>query len=197
MDCALGSTGRRFLIWMSFFLKGIKNKIGKGVPVGNILKNRYLPPDHPAWGRGPPAHPAGGRFPKGLFANKKFREEVPAGASRPSKGRDEAEVLCPLPTDTARTRKRSGSAVNSFSKWIENEPKEKWALIYDTDGARYGIMTTNFAEVMLQMMLAPVLLKLALQVMLQMKDFRLHQGVGDVADRVLVRHQASFSCNFI
>jgi hypothetical protein len=55
--------------------------------------------------------------------------------------------LCPLPTDTARTRRRSGSAVNTFSEWIQNEPKEKWALLYDTDGARYGIMTTNFAEV--------------------------------------------------
>jgi hypothetical protein len=47
------------------------------------------------------------------------------------------------------------------------------------------------------MMLAPVLLKLALQVMLEMEDLRLHQGVGDVADRVLLHHQASFSCNFI
>jgi hypothetical protein len=37
--------------------------------------------------------------------------------------------------------------VKNFSKWIENEPKEKWALLYDTDGVRYGIMTTNFAEV--------------------------------------------------
>jgi hypothetical protein len=45
------------------------------------------------------------------------------------------------------------------------------------------------------MMLAPVLLKLGLQVMLQMEDLRLHQGVGDVADRVLVRHQASFRAN--
>jgi hypothetical protein len=47
------------------------------------------------------------------------------------------------------------------------------------------------------MMLGLVLLKLALQVMLQMEDLWLHQGVGDVADRVLLRHQASFSCNFI
>jgi hypothetical protein len=47
------------------------------------------------------------------------------------------------------------------------------------------------------MMLGLVLLKLALHVMLQMEDLRLHQGVGDVADRVLLRHQASFSYNFI
>jgi hypothetical protein len=37
--------------------------------------------------------------------------------------------------------------VKIFSEWTENELKEKWALLYDTDGARYGIMTTNFAEV--------------------------------------------------
>jgi hypothetical protein len=37
--------------------------------------------------------------------------------------------------------------VKTFSEWIENEPKEKWALLYDTNGARYGIMTTNFAEI--------------------------------------------------
>jgi hypothetical protein len=37
--------------------------------------------------------------------------------------------------------------VKTFSEWIENEPMEKWALLYDTDGARYGIMTTNFVEV--------------------------------------------------
>jgi hypothetical protein len=36
--------------------------------------------------------------------------------------------------------------VKTFSEWIENEPKEKLALLYDTDGARYGIMTTNFGE---------------------------------------------------
>jgi hypothetical protein len=37
--------------------------------------------------------------------------------------------------------------VKIFSEWIKNEPKEKWAFLYDTDGVRYGIMTTNFAEV--------------------------------------------------
>jgi hypothetical protein len=47
------------------------------------------------------------------------------------------------------------------------------------------------------MMLGLVLLKLTLHVMLQMEDLRLYQGVGDVADRVLLQHHASFSCNFI
>ena len=37
--------------------------------------------------------------------------------------------------------------MKTFSEWIENEPKEKWALLYDRNGARYGIMTTNYAEV--------------------------------------------------
>jgi hypothetical protein len=37
--------------------------------------------------------------------------------------------------------------VKIFFEWIENEPKEQRALLYNTDGARYGIMTTNSAEV--------------------------------------------------
>jgi hypothetical protein len=68
-------------------------------------------------------------------------------AAKTRTAHEEAEALCPLPTDIARTRRRSESAVKTFSEWIENEPKEKWALLYDTDGARYDIMTTNFAEV--------------------------------------------------
>jgi hypothetical protein len=68
-------------------------------------------------------------------------------AAKTITAQDEAEAFYPLPTDTARTRRRSESAVKTFSEWIENEPKEKWALLYDTDGARYGIMTTNFAKV--------------------------------------------------
>jgi hypothetical protein len=68
-------------------------------------------------------------------------------ASKNRTTQDEAEALYPLPTDTAGTRRRSGSAVKFFSEWIENEPKKKWALLYDTDGERYGIMTTKFAEV--------------------------------------------------
>jgi hypothetical protein len=75
------------------------------------------------------------------------RKKRAEDASKNITAQDEAEALCPLPTDIARTRRRSGSAVKTFSEWIENESKEKWVLLYDTDGARYGIMTTNFAEV--------------------------------------------------
>jgi hypothetical protein len=37
--------------------------------------------------------------------------------------------------------------VKTFSQWIQNEPKEKWSLLFDKGGVRHGIMTTNFAEV--------------------------------------------------
>ncbi|KAG2584290.1 hypothetical protein PVAP13_6KG291406 [Panicum virgatum] len=38
-------------------------------------------------------------------------------------------------------------AIKTFSEWIEHEPKEKWVLLFDEGGARYGLMTTNLAEV--------------------------------------------------
>jgi hypothetical protein len=44
----------------TFLKRDKKIKLGKGVPVGNILKNKYLPPFQ------------GGMFPEDLFANKKF-----------------------------------------------------------------------------------------------------------------------------
>ena len=37
--------------------------------------------------------------------------------------------------------------VKCFSDWIEHVPKEKWSLLHDRGGARYGVMTTNLAEV--------------------------------------------------
>jgi hypothetical protein len=36
--------------------------------------------------------------------------------------------------------------VKTFSQWIQNEPKEKWCLMFDEGGARHGIKTTNFVE---------------------------------------------------
>jgi hypothetical protein len=39
------------------------------------------------------------------------------------------------------------SSSRPFSNWIQDAPKEKWALLYDTDGSRYGIMTTNLTEI--------------------------------------------------
>ncbi|WVZ92841.1 hypothetical protein U9M48_038879 [Paspalum notatum var. saurae] len=34
-------------------------------------------------------------------------------------------------------------ATKPFSQWIQDKPKEKWALLYDTNGRRYEIMTTG------------------------------------------------------
>ena len=33
-----------------------------------------------------------------------------------------------------------------FTQWIKDAPKEKWSILYDTGGRRYGIETTNHAE---------------------------------------------------
>jgi hypothetical protein len=56
-----------------FLKKGIKNiKFGKGEPVGNNLKNGYLPPVDRAGNRGAGDLPPIGReVPEGLLANKK------------------------------------------------------------------------------------------------------------------------------
>lgn len=76
----------------------------------------------------------------------KHSEEV---LGRVNSNPDDAPTpLCGLPTDEGRNIvRKSGSSIRCFEDWIEHEPKEKWALLYDTGGARYGIMTTNLAEV--------------------------------------------------
>ena len=62
---------------------------------------------------------------------------------------EEPRGLDPIEGEPARVtrRRKGGRSVKCFSEWIKNEPLEKWALIADTDGSRYGIMTTNLAEV--------------------------------------------------
>nr|CAE01945.2 OSJNBa0073L13.8 [Oryza sativa Japonica Group] len=62
---------------------------------------------------------------------------------------EEPEELEPIPNEApsiTRRRKR-GRATKCFTEWVEFEPREKWSLLYDTDGSRYGVMTTNLAEV--------------------------------------------------
>jgi hypothetical protein len=49
--------------------------------------------------------------------------------------------------DGPQVRRRRGRVVKTFSQWIQNEPKEKWCLMFDEGGARHEIRTTNFAEV--------------------------------------------------
>src|SRR5438128_11714199 len=49
-------------------------------------------------------------------------------------------------SNTTQATQSSGSAQKPFTQWIRDAPKEKWSLLYDTDGSRYAIMTTNQAE---------------------------------------------------
>ena len=45
------------------------------------------------------------------------------------------------------TKRKKGRSIKNFEQWIEKEPAVKWSLLHDLHGARYGIMTTNLAEV--------------------------------------------------
>jgi hypothetical protein len=49
--------------------------------------------------------------------------------------------------DAPNVRRRKGHSVKTFSQWIQNEPKEKWCLLFDKGGVRHGIMTANFVKV--------------------------------------------------
>ena len=69
------------------------------------------------------------------------------------------DVLCGIIDDmsaellksqaSSSNRRRSTDSVvghaKPFSQWIDGAPKEKLSLLYDTDGRRYGIETTNHA----------------------------------------------------
>src|SRR5438132_3448542 len=48
--------------------------------------------------------------------------------------------------NTTQATQSSASGPKPFTQWIRDAPKEKWSLLYDTDGSRYGIMTTNQAK---------------------------------------------------
>uniref|UniRef100_A0A8R7PB71 MULE transposase domain-containing protein n=1 Tax=Triticum urartu TaxID=4572 RepID=A0A8R7PB71_TRIUA len=41
----------------------------------------------------------------------------------------------------------SNRKIAKFSDWINQKPKKKWSLAYDSDGARYGIMGRDIADV--------------------------------------------------
>jgi hypothetical protein len=49
--------------------------------------------------------------------------------------------------DAPNVRRQRGRVVKTFSQWIQNEPKEKWSLLFDNGGVRHGIITTNFVEI--------------------------------------------------
>ena len=62
---------------------------------------------------------------------------------------EELQGLGPDPNEPKiKTRRHKGGRfLKCFSDWIKEEPLEKWSLLHHTFRARYGIMTTNLAEV--------------------------------------------------
>ena len=49
-------------------------------------------------------------------------------------------------SNTTQAAQSSASTVKPFTQWIRDALKEKWLLLYDTDGSCYSIMTSNQAE---------------------------------------------------
>ena len=47
---------------------------------------------------------------------------------------------------TSQAAEARDSIEKAFSHWIRGAPKEKWSFLYDTNGIRYGIQTTNHSE---------------------------------------------------
>jgi hypothetical protein len=76
---------------------------------------------------------------------KKASEEIAKRPVNPGSGKEPIS-LEDVGLDGPQVRRRRGRAVKTFSQWIQNEPKEKWCLMFDDGRARYGIKTTNFAE---------------------------------------------------
>jgi hypothetical protein len=60
---------------------------------------------------------------------------------------DEPISLEDVELDGPQVKRGRECAIKTFSQWINNDPKEKWCLMFDEGGARHGIKTTNFAEV--------------------------------------------------
>ena len=49
-------------------------------------------------------------------------------------------------TGTSQAAEARDSIEKPFLHWIRGAPKEKWSFLYDTNGMRYDIQTTNHAE---------------------------------------------------
>jgi hypothetical protein len=76
---------------------------------------------------------------------KKASETIAKRSVNPEPG-EEPISLEYVGSDGPQVRHRRGRAVKTFNQWIQNEPKEKWCLMFDEGGARHGIKITNFAE---------------------------------------------------
>jgi hypothetical protein len=77
---------------------------------------------------------------------KKASEEIGKKSVSTEPG-EEPVSLEDVGLDAPNVRRRRERAVKTFNQWIQNEPKEKWSLLFDKECVRHGIMTTNFAEV--------------------------------------------------
>jgi hypothetical protein len=76
---------------------------------------------------------------------KKALEEIAKRLVNPKPG-EEPISLEDVGLDGPQVRRRRRRAVKAFSQWIQNEPKEKWCLMFNEGGARHGIKTTNFPK---------------------------------------------------
>ncbi|WVZ71551.1 LOW QUALITY PROTEIN: hypothetical protein U9M48_020125 [Paspalum notatum var. saurae] len=83
------------------------------------------------------------------FKNKDLRDLFKSLCSR-NRQRKFNAIWKLLDELTAKHQAITSSAMqeqpNHSHKGIQDKPKEKWVLLYDTNGRRYGIMTTNHAE---------------------------------------------------
>jgi hypothetical protein len=77
---------------------------------------------------------------------KKASEEIAKKPVSTEPG-EEPVSLEDVGLDVPNVRRRRRHAVKTFNQWIQNEPKEKWSLLFDKGGVRHGIMTTNFPDV--------------------------------------------------
>jgi hypothetical protein len=77
---------------------------------------------------------------------KKASEEIAKRPVNPEPG-EELISLEDVELDGLQVRCRRGRAMKIFSQWIQNEPKEKWCLMFDEGGERHEIKTTNSVEV--------------------------------------------------
>jgi hypothetical protein len=81
-----------------------------------------------------------------MIRQRKASEEIAKRPVNPEPG-EEPISLEDVRLDVPQVRHGRGCAMKTFSQWIQNEPKEKWCLMFHDGGARHRIKTTNFAEV--------------------------------------------------
>jgi hypothetical protein len=119
---------------------------------------------------------------------KKASEEIAKKPVSTEPG-EEPIFLEDMGLDAPNVRRRRGRAVKTFSQWIQNEPKEKWCLLFDKGGVRHGIMTTNFAEVY-----NAALRGARAQPLVGIIEFFLYRTMKYFLDRATAAHAAMQDC---